>query len=1498
MSLSALNQVDGLQELLDRCQRLIRVHAFLRGLAETLCVLIAGIVCACALDYLIGLPSLVRMGLLAGTVLTTGVVAWKRLIHPILVQTPSEELGAAVDLQFPDLQESVATLISLQNPNATLSERGSSLMGRRLQEQVETRIRSVQPSAIIQPRRTFKRCVLALISVIAILIPVLLWPSGAQLLAQRLFTPFANLAVVSNLHFEVPDANRIEPTHADVRFIAIPQWRTGVAGALPADVEVEIIILTGQRETLAMTFDETLAQYSAVLSDIRDSLRYRIRGGGATSEWFTLQVADRPRLLSAVLQETPPGYTGRPVEVFDGVVGDIPVFERSQIEIRLNFNKPVKSVRIDWKDWSPMESAAPINAGEELVAGENQALLPEELAAAAMAPAALRTTEPPVLLPVFSDDGRTALFQFEAQGSGKFEFHAEDELGLTNTNETTRRLIVSTDTPPKLTVTGIADGLDVRPDDVVPLNCHALDDLGVRLLELHVQKNKDTAQIQSAEPLDRGAAEVSHEFRVNLTSLMLVAGDTVTFRVRAADDRPVPGPQIVWQGPFTITIADNAEPLGQKPLREADQQLVDSLRKIEEKLQQDAKTAQELKEKSGQQWDEAVQEEVRAISEKEQTQGNELRQLAEQTAEHPLMQKQAKKLTELAQQMRQNLPEKLNRAASADRETAVAELQNAESELNRLRQELHNTVDEIEKLAQLEQELAELNRLALEAEQLAKDSEQLRQEQAADRPEEGQSSTEQREQQALKQNELQNQQQQLSDDLARLLQRKQELLQAAREAQLDQAAELATETRQLAEQQQRIAEGVSEEAQDTAREAQALADELQKSRGEADQLNQQIQQQAPEVPRPELQPLDDAVAKLREGNLFTPQQNIEQAREQLTAAAASLKEPKKDEPIDPAAAADEATQAQAEKQRMEQNEKRQELASKASQVNNRLKELNEQIAQMAADRGAKAKPAKEAPAPTQPEPGNAAADSQSGDDKTGVDKTGVDKAGDDKTGDSKEAASVGPENPVAAADNSRPIKPSEVGRSMLQQLDKLQQAAREQANDLQAEPAAEDAAKQHASEAAQQANNALQNAQAGKFTGAAEQLRKAGSESRAASNDLNDNETQDKKSQLQQQGDNLNRMADAVGQLQQDSAAQVAAQQDSQREVAEAAAEVPQSLNELAERMNLPALGMQHLAQPARDAANSAQEAAVSGTEAAEQLDQTQMQQAGQSAQQSAEKLNRAAQLAQQAADGHRDPNALIPSEVGESVNDALHSLQKASELMNAESQRRAAEEQAQQAEQSGREGQAESTDSNEGPSGEESGKNPPGQNQSGQSNSEAGKSEGQDEPGSGEPGSGEPGSAQSGENKSEQGQPGQQGQQPGQGGAPGQPADGRAFGQSPGNSAQQLANAAKALQSAAKRALPNQFSPGQLNSDGSTASGDPQGKGNPAEFDGRNPKATSRKSTGRKWGQLQDELDSNIGDAGKEVLDNEYSELIRRYRRDLARSADKEAATKTDPKK
>ena len=143
------------------------------------------------------------------------------------------------------------------------------------------------------------------------------------------------------------------------------------------------------------------------------------------------------------------------------------------------------------------------------------------------------------------------------------------------------------------------------------------------------------------------------------------------------------------------------------------------------------------------------------------------------------------------------------------------------------------------------------------------------------------------------------------------------------------------------------------------------------------------------------------------------------------------------------------------------------------------------------------------------------------------------------------------------------------------------------------------------------------------------------------------------------------------------------------------------------------------------------------------------------------------------------------------------------------------------------------------------------------------------------------PGEGQSGEGQQSPPREGQQPSQPGDTKANG----GKGQQQS---SAQQLAKAAKSLQNAARGALPNQFSPGQLNSDPGSAAGDPKNEGNVSEFDGQDPNVTRRKGTRRMWGRLQDDLDADVSDAGKEVLDNEYAELIRRYRHDLARSGQK----------
>ncbi|MGV2340229.1 MAG UNVERIFIED_CONTAM: hypothetical protein LVR18_41645 [Planctomycetaceae bacterium] len=818
-------------------------------------------------------------------------------------------------------------------------------------------------------------------------------------------------------------------------------------------------------------------------------------------------MADPPRILTATLQETPPTWTNRPLQVVDGVVGDISVFERSDIQIQLGFSKPVQQLQLEWIDWEPLTSSPAAAPATTLADGTrtpdtspssadpaNPAnpgtsnLLPEELAAAAAGTAMagapetspIAATQPspadpkPVLPEIaFTPDRLTALLRFSALGSGRFRFNAADEYGLANNTEPDRRLIVTPDAPPVLTVTGVTDGLEVRPDDIVPLNCLVTDDVGVGLLELHVRRNQDAVRVIPAVPLDHGSPEVNYEFRVDLQSLAVKQDDTVEFRVRAADERQIPGPQVVWKGPWSIRIRDNAEALGQQALKQADQQLIDSLKAMSEQLGKDATTAAQLRDQATRDWNENARQEARGLSEKDQTQGNELQKLAEQTGEHPLMQKQAAKLAELAQNVRQNVPELLDKATAAERDPAAQNLQQASHELNRSRDELNRTIEEIQRAAQLEQDLADLNRLALDAEKLADDSEKFQQQRKAG-PEAGQQPEEFNQQLAQERQRLQQKQQEVSGDLNNLLQRKQELLQAAREAQLDRAAEAARQLQELASRQQKLAEGVNEEARDAARDAQEIANQLQQARNDAEQLGREIQQQDQAVPKPTVQPLDDALRELRQGNLEQPQQNIHDVSQQLENAAQQLNKPQqpkspenaaKPDTANPAAPAplDEAAKAAqaAEQQKLnEQNAKRQELAQKAGQLEERLNQLNEQVRELAENRGAQPKqgdPPQGQPQEGQPQQGDPQqGDPQLGDPQLGQPQEGQPQQGDPQQGDPQQGQPQEGQPQQGDPQQGQPqANPSrQAAENMLRQIEQIADAAREQADALQNAPAA------------------------------------------------------------------------------------------------------------------------------------------------------------------------------------------------------------------------------------------------------------------------------------------------------------------------------------------------------------------------------------------------------------------------------------------------------------
>jgi hypothetical protein len=692
--------VAGLSDLLERCRRRIRIQSALRGIAETVSILILGVLLSCGLDYLLSLPGLFRLAFLATTLLLTGLIAARRLIIPVLQVPPADELGAAVDLEFPELHESVATLISIQQSDDG-NDVSVRIMRERLRHSVEEQLQVVRPSAIVRSRSTIRRCGLAGLAIVVILIPVLLWPTGSGLLAQRFVMPFANLAAASNLYFELPEGNRIAARDTDVEFVAIPQWRNGTPGMMPtgekmpADVKLELRTESGIVDELPMLLNSE-QQFRAILRSARESLQYRVYGGGAMTEWFQLTVGDRPFLQTAALTAVAPAYTRRSPVTFEGASGDMDVLVGSQIEIRLTFNEPVHDVHMAWSNWKTVASISDEGSGEGAQEGSRVEVAP------------------PVKPVELSADGLSAVFRFEAQGGGDFDLLAFNKAGLCVSTETARRLIVLPDTPPTLSVGGIEDGLRVRPDEVLIVECGATDDIGIGKLEMEYRLNPAnseapqadlvdalTAEAElrktkvSAEPLQIGSLIVSHNFTLDPGALNAKSGESLTVTVCTQDERPVPGPQTVCQGPWTIYIDDQAPPGGESSDEAARRELLEDLERIQEQLEQDARAADELKKEIEQKQTEETQEKAEELSEQEKQLAEELKELAEKSKDQQMTPEQKQKLKELSEQLADDAAKKLEEAASEESETAAQKVDDAAKQLGKVREELEQIADDV-----------------------------------------------------------------------------------------------------------------------------------------------------------------------------------------------------------------------------------------------------------------------------------------------------------------------------------------------------------------------------------------------------------------------------------------------------------------------------------------------------------------------------------------------------------------------------------------------------------------------------------------------------------------------------------------------------------------------------------------------------------------------------------------------------------------------------------
>lgn len=860
----------------------IRRLALLRGLGRL--IFLGAILCGLGLlaDWVWILPQSVRLGWLAVTGIALSYTLWTAVLRPVLRNFTMAELAAIVESEYPELGERLTSAVELTNPNIPEADKGSALMREYLEAETLRSTEHLDFRKSVPSDQARKWSLTGLIAGAVLLLPFLLMSSGYGQLWARFLTPWSLHELPAELFFQVPDGDRVVARGEDLTLLALPPKDVDPED-LPEAVELVYTTPTGETDRRPMEYVADQNGYLVTLPHVFEGFEYVITAKRKRSDRHTITVVDRPEITAFTLKITPPNYTGYPVRSVDGAVGDVEVFERSQIEATLEFNKPLAKAEWIWE-------AANAEDGGKL--------------------------EAPIALPFqLSEDGKSAQLELLA-ANGWFAARVQDEHGLTNIEEPARHLRIIADQPPKLNLSGQIVTSRARKDDVITLTAVATDDFGISALELHIETLQEETIVQAVPEEELGPNEVTHVFQLDLAELKLDDGDGIKYRVRAADNRPLPGPQEVWSEERRIIIDPNAELPGTQEVKQRQGTLREILNAIRKDVQETQEAVEKLREdaeahltnNNGKPFDR--QGLLTQLEQKQTELSDRLEELATQFAAHRLFGNLTPETQRIARDPLKSSTEQLQKAQTQNELTDKAEsLKQSANALANADQDLEKLAGRFDELAALEQDLLVIPRLAQQADRVAEQALDLANRRENPPAEETAEQKEAREAE-LDHHEaaLAEERQNLADRLDELLDHRPEVLAAARKSALEQIADLSKQAAGLAERQEALTDALKADAEETAKAAAPIAEHQEDLLKTAEKLEASSNKTAPQADAPQpVKPLDPeelrkVLEELKAGNLDAAAEKQKALADRLEALADELKK-NKQLPADPQQAA-------------------------------------------------------------------------------------------------------------------------------------------------------------------------------------------------------------------------------------------------------------------------------------------------------------------------------------------------------------------------------------------------------------------------------------------------------------------------------------------------------------------------------------------------------------------------------------------------------------------
>jgi hypothetical protein len=283
-----------------------------------------------------------------------------------------------------------------------------------------------------------------------------------------------------------------------------------------ADVDIEAQVKGGEAQEVVAQFgklrypmqrSDEPNKFRYELSDLKQSLTYRVIADNHVSPQYKVEVVDAPRVTNLQIEYRYPDYTGWSPQYVENSDGNIKALRGTQVTIVATTNRAVKTAefRVQGSGFSDE-------------------------------------------IPMTVSDGKTLRTDLTLTQAGTYTIHLRDQYGFEDARRKTYEIQVLPDKLPTVSVLS-PKNIAALPEALIPVTVRAADDFGVSKLTVNTQH-----AIRNTQLYDPPHPSPSETFALNLKQMKAKPGDVITYFAQAYDNDTVDGPKSAHSPVYKIKV--------------------------------------------------------------------------------------------------------------------------------------------------------------------------------------------------------------------------------------------------------------------------------------------------------------------------------------------------------------------------------------------------------------------------------------------------------------------------------------------------------------------------------------------------------------------------------------------------------------------------------------------------------------------------------------------------------------------------------------------------------------------------------------------------------------------------------------------------------------------------------------------------------------------------------------------------------------------------------